>query len=217
MAEGNRDGLGPAEQEGSFGQEQKGRDQDCPKRIDMLERVERDAAQPKGGVIPELPGRVCVRRLMERDRDKDRIGPGRGCVEDARKLQGDLLRRPINGGPPLGLSTPTSNRVSRAASTITLVRRGPGGIPNRTQPPGCFSRTWNSHPEHRRCPGFRCRLGPGFNQPKWAAFPCRLRISVATSGRFSSSQAIASGPFTVHANVANAGSSSGSSASRFVA
>src|SRR3954470_15605286 len=67
------------------------------------------------------------RRLMERDRDKDRNGPGRGCVEDARKLQGDLLRRPINGGPPLGLSTPTSGRVSRAASTITLVRRGSGG------------------------------------------------------------------------------------------
>src|SRR3954449_5692229 len=127
MAEGNRDRLGPAEQEGSFEQKQKGRDQDCPKRVDMLERVERDAAQPKGGVIPEPPGRVCVRRFMERDRDKDRNGPGRGCVEDARKLQGDLLRRPINGGPPLGLSTPTSGRVSRAASAITLVRRGPGG------------------------------------------------------------------------------------------
>src|SRR4051812_35636296 len=127
MAEGNRDRLGPAEQEGSFEQEQKGRDQDCPKRIDMLERVERDAAQPKGGVIPKLPGRVCVRRFMERDRDKDRNGPGRGCVEEARKLQDDLLQRPIDGGPPLGLSTPTSGRVSRAASTITLVRRGSGG------------------------------------------------------------------------------------------
>src|SRR5215210_931172 len=115
MAEGNRDGLGPAEQEGSFEQEQKGRDQDCPKRVDMFQRIERDAAQPKGGVIPELPGRVCVRRLMKRDRDKDRNGPGRGCVEEARKLQGDLLWRPIDGGLPLRLSTPTSNRVSRAS------------------------------------------------------------------------------------------------------
>lgn len=46
MAEGNRDGLGPAEEEGSFGQEQKGRDQDCPQRVDMLERVECDMMRP---------------------------------------------------------------------------------------------------------------------------------------------------------------------------
>ncbi len=72
--------LGPAEAEAPTGPEEGDRQQDPAERVEMDDRVERQAAEQLRGAITETKRRQCVAEFMDResdqehDRDRDRDG-----------------------------------------------------------------------------------------------------------------------------------------------
>jgi hypothetical protein len=61
--------LGVSEQKGSVDHEQDDRKRDRADRVDMLERVERDAPELRGGVVSESLGDITVGSLVQRNRE----------------------------------------------------------------------------------------------------------------------------------------------------
>ena len=77
VAEVHRHRLRPAEQEAAAARElrqeqQADRDQHRADRIDVLQRIQRDAAQHPGGLVAEDPGDVAVGGFVQRDREDHR-------------------------------------------------------------------------------------------------------------------------------------------------
>jgi len=67
--------LGEGEHRAAGGKHEQRQD-DGAKRVDMVERVERDAATGAGRLVAKRPGRGCVRALVDNDAhdDGDRAG-----------------------------------------------------------------------------------------------------------------------------------------------
>ena len=75
VVEVDRHGLGEGEH-GTAGREHEQRQDDGAKRVDVVERVERDAAARTGRFIAECPGRGGVRALVDDDAHDDGDGAG---------------------------------------------------------------------------------------------------------------------------------------------
>src|SRR6185295_13717215 len=84
--------FGIAEQERRVRQQQKPRQQDGAERIDVLERIETDAAEFPGGIVAEAVSHETMRRLMKRDRDDQRKYPDREVVKRDVERQSTVLR-----------------------------------------------------------------------------------------------------------------------------
>ena len=72
-----------------MGQQQHGRQQQGAERIDMLERIETDAAPLPGGVVAEMVRDKAVGGLMKGDGDDQRQHPDGYGIEGAVQGQSD--------------------------------------------------------------------------------------------------------------------------------
>ena len=84
VSEIDRNRLRPAEQQSAATRklrqdQQPQRYGDGSDRIDVLERVERDAPQVPCGIVAEHPGHIAVRGFVQRDCKDDR-----NCIEEYR-------------------------------------------------------------------------------------------------------------------------------------
>ena len=77
----HRDRLGVAEQERGMRQQQHARQNHGAEGIDMLERVEADAAEFPGGIVAEPVCHKGVRGLVKGDRDEEGEYPDRDVVQ----------------------------------------------------------------------------------------------------------------------------------------
>ena len=96
MAQGieiDRHRLGIAEHHGRAHQQEQRRHQDGAEQVDVLQRIEGDAAQAIGGVVAQAVGDEAVRGLVQRDGDHDRQHPDGGRVQHRLPLH--RLPRPL--------------------------------------------------------------------------------------------------------------------------
>jgi hypothetical protein len=117
---GNR--LGVAKKERDTKQQEHGRQHDRPERIDVLQGIEADPAQPPGRIVAEPVCDKAVRRLVQRDGQDDRHDPGRGGVEHRGELLVHLTLLPLPCPSAHGVELPAL-AARRGAST----KPGPNG------------------------------------------------------------------------------------------
>jgi hypothetical protein len=88
-------GLGVPEKKGGMREQQECRQQDRPKRIDVLQRIEAHASKTPCRIVAEPASDKPMRRFMERDCENGRNDPGRCCVEKSLVHLVNCLRLPI--------------------------------------------------------------------------------------------------------------------------
>ncbi len=81
----HRHRLGISEQERRTSQQQQRGQQNGSEWIDMLERIEADAAQPPSSIVAEQMGYETMGRLVKCDRDHHRQKPNRNLMGDQLK------------------------------------------------------------------------------------------------------------------------------------
>src|SRR4029077_88837 len=86
--------LGVTKQDRRTHYEQKRRQQNGSKRVNVLERIEADPAEAPRRIVAAQPRDVSVRRFMERNGNNQGDDPGRGRIERAGNLFKHGMARP---------------------------------------------------------------------------------------------------------------------------